>query len=167
MSGSPSWSHGSTISPPRDLRRRPGGRVPEGVGQRETSGGDIRAREIEGKTDLRTSGGDAYAEKVVGELSFGDFGWGHCGEWREREHLRKVHRAGNVKIADVDGRAEAETSGGDVSLSVTGPNRGSRRRRPAETSRSPSAKTWAPGSTPGRAGGKWCAIFPSPCRQDQ
>ncbi len=61
-----------------------------------TSGGDVDASGIEGKTELRTSGGDVSAARMSGELSLHTSG-------------------GDIDAMDVNGPLTAFTSGGDVS----------------------------------------------------
>jgi hypothetical protein len=71
-----------------------------------TSGGNVYAKDIKGKLKLQTSGGTVECERVEGDLDAGTSG-------------------GNVKVSDTKGGAvRTETSGGDITITLTGQNKG-------------------------------------------
>jgi DUF4097 and DUF4098 domain-containing protein YvlB len=80
-----------------------------------TSGGDIRAADINGKNNLRTSGGDIFLKRLSGELKAGTSG----GDITIENTSGEIHLStsgGNIDASDFTGNFEASTSGGDIKL---------------------------------------------------
>ncbi len=85
----------------------------------ETSGGDVRAKNLTGRCDYSTSGGNIRVEVIDGDTKLGTSG-GNI-------HARDVHgdleaetSGGNVVCENISGNVNGYTSGGDVELMGVG-----------------------------------------------
>lgn len=107
----------------------------------KTSGGDLVAKNIEGKSSLRTSGGDIYTKNFAGDIeaatSGGDislFGLignavvstsgGDIEADAENGKINAKTSGGDIKLKSSDGEVYAKTSGGDIFLNYSGINFG-------------------------------------------
>ncbi len=89
----------------------------------ETSGGDVTAESIDGQTILNTSGGGIEANLIKGNVKVETSG----GDIRANDitgDFKGNTSGGNINLNTIDGNVYAETSGGDIDLRVKGENKG-------------------------------------------
>lgn len=89
----------------------------------ETSGGDLKIRDIEGSITLETSGGNIDAENLKGDVHMETSG-GDIQLLTIDGNIDVGTSGGNIRISDVDGKIRAETSGGDVVVKAKNGNKG-------------------------------------------
>lgn len=107
----------------------------------KSSGGDLVAKNVEGKSHLKTSGGDIYTKDVKGELFCGTSGgdislFSFTGDAEvstsggdievdaEDGSILATTSGGDIFVKASDGEVKAKTSGGDISLNYFGTNYG-------------------------------------------
>lgn len=86
-----------------------------GVVDLSTSGGNMRAGNVEGDVKLRTSGGDIELGKVSGEVSVNTSG-GNIMVESVGKTLKASTSGGDIVIGDVGGEARVGTSGGNIKI---------------------------------------------------
>lgn len=106
----------------------------------QTSGGDVRARDMTEKIELRTSGGDVMVRDVLGVVVHTSGGGIQLVNNKGQCHLSTSGgnifvenqvgdmaartSGGNVRLTGVDGQIVAKTSGGDIRIELDGDNHG-------------------------------------------
>jgi DUF4097 and DUF4098 domain-containing protein YvlB len=90
--------------------------------QIKTSGGDVSLARLEGKAEGRTSGGDVHAADIRGPLTLHTSGGDVTATGIEGD--TELSTSGGEVRAVVNGKIDARTSGGDVTLELVGANRG-------------------------------------------
>lgn len=83
----------------------------------ETSGGDIKVQNINGKFNLETSGGDVDLKNTNGELKINTSG-GDIYLSKHKGDSRVATSGGDITTKELDGDLYASTSGGDIKLEV-------------------------------------------------
>lgn len=86
-----------------------------GVVDLSTSGGNMRAGNVEGDVKLRTSGGDIELGKVSGEVSVNTSG-GNIIVESVGKTLKATTSGGDIEIGDIGGEARVGTSGGNIRI---------------------------------------------------
>lgn len=86
-----------------------------GIVDLSTSGGNMRAGNVEGDVKLRTSGGDIELGKVSGEVSVSTSG-GNIIVESVGKTLKASTSGGDIEIGDIGGEARVATSGGNIRI---------------------------------------------------
>ncbi len=89
----------------------------------ETSGGNIRLEAIGGTMTMETSGGNVHAERIEGEMRVETSG-GNIVVSEVRGNISVSTSGGEISIGGVDGKIRAETSGGSIAVKVHDRNQG-------------------------------------------
>lgn len=88
-----------------------------------TSGGDIVVNNIEGQTLVSTSGGNIDVTNIRGEVDAETSG-GNVFIENITGSVKGYTSGGNVELLAIDGRVKGGTSGGDVTVKLIGENKG-------------------------------------------